>query len=369
MQLREVDFKAVGKEVVREFSDDDVTGMAAQAAYQIIFSLPPLLIFFAALSGLVARYTGVDVFGQLLSLAEEGLPASVFDTVEIILGGIQEQSSAGLLSFGFLLAIWSASGALNTMISLFNRAYDVDDTRGFVKKRLLAIGLTIGLAVLVIGAFVLFVFGQRIGLWIAEFAGLGEAFTLVWNIIRWPAIVIFMMLALAILYWAGPAIEQTFRWISPGAVFATLLWLLATFGFSLYLRFSNPGSAYGILGGLVVLLFFLYLSSIVLLLGCEVNAVIDKRYDPKVIRDKAAHLERQEDPETARVRARELAQREGTSPEEVGLPSGPAQEEPRMPAPSRGAVVAVVVLLASLFVAAILGAFSRLLGRRPLGRA
>jgi len=369
MQLREVDYKAVGKEVVHEFSDDDVTGMAAQAAYQIVFSLPPLLIFFAALSGLVARYTGVDVFAQLLSLAQEGLPASVYDTVEIILGGIQDQSSAGLLSFGFVLAIWSASGALNTMISLFNRAYDVADSRGFVKKRLLSIGLTIGLAVLVIGAFVLFVFGQRIGLWIANSAGLGNTFTLVWNIVRWPAIVIFMMLALAILYWAGPAIQQTFRWISPGAIFATLLWLVATFGFSLYLNFSDPGSAYGILGGLVVLLLFLYVSSIVLLLGCEVNAVIDKRYDPKVIRDKAAHPERQEDPEMAQRRARELAQREGKSPAEVGLSGDPAREEPRMPAPSRGAVVAVVISLASLFVAAILGAFSRMFSRRPLGRA
>ncbi|MDI3341207.1 MAG: YihY/virulence factor BrkB family protein [Sphaerobacter sp.] len=369
MRIGQVDVALVGKELFHEVRDDNVTGMAAQAAYQLIFALPPLLIFFAALSALVDRYTGVDVFGQALGLAEQALPASVYQTVEIILGGVQEQGTTGLLSLGFILALWSASGAVNTMIALFNRAYDVTDTRSFITKRLLSIGLTIGLAVLVIGAFVLAVFGQRLGVWIAELAGLGSEFTVVWDIARWPAVVIFVMLALAIFYWAGPDVDTSIRWLSPGAVVATILWLLATFGFSLYLRVSDPGSAYGVLGTLVVLLFFLYVSSVILLLGCELNAVIDKHYDPALIRQKAAEPERHEDADQARARAAAFAQREGKAPEEVGLTAGGTATADRHPAPSRAAVAAVVVSLASLFVAAVLGAFSRLLDRRQRGPA
>ncbi len=168
-------------------------------------------------------------------------------------------------------------------------------------------------------AFVLFVFGEQLGQWLAELAGYGATFAAVWDVARWPVLVGFVVLALAVLYWAGPAIAHSFRWITPGAVVATLLWLAATWGFSLYLRFADPGSAYGALGALVVLLFFLYVSSIVLLVGAELNAVVDKRYDPEVVRAKAVHPERQTDDEAARRRAEELARREGRSRAEVGL--------------------------------------------------
>lgn len=307
MRIGQVDVKVVAKDMVTEFKEDDVTGMAAQSAYQLIFALPPMLIFFAALSGLVAQYTGVDVFARLMTLAEEALPEPVVQTLDIVLQGITSEASAGLLSFGFILAIWSASSALSTMIKLFNRAYGVEDDRSFFKQKGISLALTIGMAVSVIAAFVLFVFGERLGRWIASIAGLSGAFELIWNIGRWPVIIILIMLALAVLYWAGPAIDNSFRWISPGAVLAMALWLIATFGFSLYLRFSNPGSAYGALGTLVVLLFFLYVSSLILLLGAELNAILETRYNPSVIEDKESPPERQGGPGRVRQRARELA--------------------------------------------------------------
>jgi membrane protein len=126
---------------------------------------------------------------------------------------------------------------------------------------------------------VLFVFGRQIGVWIADKIGLGSLFSSLWNIGRWPVAVILVMLFLSLLFYLGPNIDQDWRWVSPGSIFATLLWVITVFGFKFYLAVSNPGSAYGIFGALVVLLFFLYVTGLIFLLGSELNAVILKRSD------------------------------------------------------------------------------------------
>lgn len=384
MRIGHVDVKQAARDLFQAFKDDEVTGMGAQSAYGWIFALPPMLIFFTALSGAVNRYTGVDVFGQVLTLAQRGLPAPVYQTVSLVIDGVRNRGTSGFLSFGFVVALWSASNALDSVIQGANRAYNVVEHRSYVRRRGLEILLTAGLSLLVIGAFVLFVFGRRLGLEIAEAVGLGSTFTAVWNIVRWPAVVILIMVALAILYWVGPAIKLKFNWVSPGAVLATVLWLVATFGFSIYLGFSNPGSAYGVLGTLVVLLFYLYVMGIILLVGAELNAVLDLNYAPEVIREKVAYPERQTDPVAAQQRALALAAREGLSPAEVGvtpeavsrvaeqvLSSEPAPAPPEEPAPKvgRGALVAVLVSMGSLFVAALFGALDRVVRGRGPGRA
>ena len=111
---------------------------------------------------------------------------------------------------------------------------------------------------------------------------------------------------LAILYYAGPNVKQSFRWISPGSVGATILWLIAVFGFRVYLLFTNPGSAYGVFGGVIVLLFFLYVSGIIFVIGAELNAMLQKRYDEETVRDRAQHPEKLEDEED-RLEARQQA--------------------------------------------------------------
>ena len=108
-----------------------------------------------------------------------------------------------------------------------------------------------------------------------------------WNLARWPLAIASIVFILAVLYYAGPNIEQSFRWISPGSVLATALWLIATGGFGIYLQFSNPGSAYGVLGSVLVLMFYLYVTGIIFLLGAELNALIGRRYDPETVEDLA----------------------------------------------------------------------------------
>lgn len=322
MRIGQVDVFPVVKETGKEFMRDKVTMLAGDSAFRLILSLPPLVIFFAALSSVIDRYTGMDVFSWVESqLQSAPIPGEAEDMLMMILDTAQEQGNPGLLSIGIVLALWSASSAVSTLMQSFNIAYKTEESRGFVLQKLVAIGLTIGLSLLVIGSFILFVFGRRIGEAVANAAGLGEAFQLAWNIARWPLLIFMFMIALAILYWAGPSLKQSFRWLSPGAVVATIVWLIAVWAFSLYLQFADPGSAYGALGTMIVLLVFLYMSSIVVIAGAELNAVIDRHYDPVVVESKATHPDEQLDPLTSQERAREMAQRESRPAEDFGATS------------------------------------------------
>ncbi len=317
--FQKLPLKELGKRTFSEFKDDEVTEMAAGVAYHAIFAIPPMIIFVVTLAALVGQITSVDVAGMLRDSINESAPA---DTRELLTGLVDSaiaDVSGGVASFGVILsaliALWSGSNGISTIIRAFNRAYDVDEDRSFIKKKAVSIGLTVLMGVLVILAFVLFVFGQQIGSWSAEQLGLGSIFELVWNILRWPLAVSFIVFLLAVLYYLGPNIDQSFHWISPGSVVATLLWVAVVFGFKIYVTYSNPGSAYGAVGGVVVLLFFLYLTAIVFLVGAEVNAVLQRRYDEKTIRDLQENPDKVIDNEERAFNAknaRDLDRREGT---------------------------------------------------------
>ena len=270
------------KDAFSGFQRDDGTGLSAEAAYRLVFALPALTIFFASVSSITAEYTGVDAFQTLLDRAQEGLPGEVFGTLELVFDSVDQQSGVGVLSIGLLLALWSGSNAMGAIVKAINKAHGLEDKRGFVTQRGIALALTLGLSLLMISSFVLLVFGQGIGSELASQLGMGDAFTLVWNIARWPVLLILFMGALAILYRFGPAEPVDRQALLPGVVAATILWLVASYAFSIYLSFADPGSAYGVLGGILVLLLFLYLSSIVIVLGGEINAAIMRKLDGSI---------------------------------------------------------------------------------------
>ena len=309
-QARRNRAKAFAKRFIAEFRDDDVTGLASEIAYNVIFAIPPLIILTITIASLINQFTDVPIVENLRTIVQEQAPGEAQDVLNLLIDNAVAQMSGGLASFGAiftaLLAVWSGSNAVNSLVKSFNRAYDVKEQRGMIRLRLTTLGLTLLMAVLVNLAFVLFVFGGSIGEWVANLVGLGSLFTTIWNIARWPLGVIFFMFVLAILYYAGPNVKQSFRWISPGSIVATILWLIAVFGFRVYLQFSNPGSAYGVFGGVIVLLFFLYVSGIIFVIGAELNAMLQKRYDEETVRDRAQHPEKLEDEED-RLEARQQA--------------------------------------------------------------
>jgi membrane protein len=310
--------KEIAKETVREFSDDDVPGMAAEIAYHAVFAIPPFIVFLVAIAAVINNFTAIPVADNLIGIIEDRAPAEMQEMLVTLVQNAVDQvggaASLGLLSAA-AIALWSGSNGVATLMKGFNRAYDVQEERSFIRKKLVAIGLTALMSVLIIAAFGLFVFGEQIGTFIANQVGLGDAFITTWQILRWPMAIIFIMFLLAVLYFLGPNVEQSFRWISPGSVVATLLWIAIALGFNIYLSFADPGSAYGALGSVVVLLFFLYLTGMAFMIGAEVNAVIGKRYDPETVEDLAKHPEKIEDGEhaaAAQQRARNLDQREGS---------------------------------------------------------
>jgi membrane protein len=183
---------------------------------------------------------------------------------------------AGLLSFGILAALWTASSALTAIMESLNRAYDVDEGRPLWKVRGIAILLTIELSVFIVGALVLLTFGPQIGGWIADLVGLGWVFELTWNILRWPVIVGFMVLAMALLYYVAPDVEQWWQWITPGSACAVIGWLLASLGFAFYVNnFGSYNTTYGSIGAVIVLLTWMSVSGLFILIGGEINAEIE----------------------------------------------------------------------------------------------
>ncbi len=292
-QKPKVDYKEVGRATIKEFSQDDCTGLAAESAYHILFSIFPLAIFGASMSAIINSIFGLDLFGRIMSALTSRLPTDAATALSGPLAKVLSNQSGGLLSFGIVTALWSGSAAVSTFIKALNRAYDVEETRPFWRRKGTEILLTLFVGVVAAAAFIFIVFGGKLGDVIAKHIGAGHVFTLFWNIIRWPLILAFISLALAVLYWVGPNIKQKFQWISPGAILATVAWVVAIGVFGLYVsHFGSYNKTYGALGGIIVLLLVFYISSLVIMLGGQLNSELAKRYDPATIEDIAAHPEK-----------------------------------------------------------------------------
>jgi membrane protein len=265
--------KELARRVVHEVQKDECLGRAAQLAYYFLFALFPFLLFLTTLLG----YLPVpDLLDRLLETLGQMLPGEAFRLVQDNIRQLVSGQRGGLLSFGILAALWTSSGALTAIIDSLNRAYDVEEGRPFWKVRLTAIGLTVGLSVFVVVALVLLTFGPQIGGWVADLVGLGRAFELTWNILRWPAIVGLLVVATALVYYFAPDVEQEWKWITPGSVCAVLGWLLASLGFAFYVnRFGSYNATYGSIGAVIVLLTWMYVTGLFVLIGGEINAEIE----------------------------------------------------------------------------------------------
>jgi membrane protein len=270
--------KDLAKRILGKISDDDIPTLSAAFAYHWTFSLPPLILLTVLLAALLNTVTSVPVVENLRDLINDHAPSDTRQMLTRIVDKAVEQVSGNVASLGVVLAaviaLWSASNAVNILIIGFNRAYGVIEERPMLRRKALSFGLTLLLVLFINVAFALLVFGKQIGEWIADWVGLGRVFDIVWAISRWPAAILGIMLVLAVLYWAAPNVEQSFRWITVGSAVATLLWLVVVAGFGIYLNYSNPGSAYGVVGSVIVLLFFLNLTGMVFFLGAEINAIL-----------------------------------------------------------------------------------------------
>ncbi len=262
------------KAAVQDFQRDDALGLAAQLAFFLILALFPFILVLVSLLGI---FGSEGLAAVVLDYFRRVTPEEVYALIETytkdIISGREKRP--GLLSFGILFTIWTASGAFAALINALNRAYDVQETRPFWKVRGIAILMTLGLSVLILLGVLLMVFGPAIGETITHIFGLDEVFMMVWNIARWPVAFLFLVLTVALIYYFAPDIDQPFRWITPGGLIGVVLWVLASAAFSFYVNnFGSYNRTYGSIGVVIVLLLYLYISSLTILFGAELNATL-----------------------------------------------------------------------------------------------
>ena len=279
MRLGRIHVVAVGQAWATRVLRDDVFGLAAELAYYFFLALFPFFIFLAALGGFVATLLDVrDPTQRIVDLLGSTMPPDATRLVRSQIEHVMGTRSPGLLSLGILGAIWIATGGASAIMKAMNRAYAVPETRPFWKRYLLAFGLMLLTSSVLVGAFVLLVAGEVFGRQIAAAAGLEGAFQIAVDVARWPAAVTLLLLGSALLYWAAPNLDLGLRWLTPGAVLFAAGWLAATHLFTHYVAiFGSYNATYGTLGGVAVLLVWLYLSGFLLLAGAELNAIIDEQ--------------------------------------------------------------------------------------------
>ncbi|NIE74281.1 YihY/virulence factor BrkB family protein [Pantoea sp. Ap-967] len=270
--LRGLPMHRVLVRTVKEFLDDEMSTYASALAYQMLFSLFPFILFLIALIGFLHL---PDFFSWLRLQTELVLPPQALEQVNPVIDQLQ-QSKGGLLSVGIVIALWTASAGVRLMMSAMNAAYDVPEGRPVWKRIPLSIFYTIGIAGMLLAAAALMVLGPQVMEWIAAQVGMQEVIVTVWTILRWPAIVILLMVAVALMYYVMPDVKQKFRFITPGSVLAVVVWIIASLGFAYYVKtFADYNAMYGSIGAIIVLLLYFYISAAVLLLGAEMNAVIE----------------------------------------------------------------------------------------------
>ena len=275
-KLGGLDSRSLAKRVWHEIQKDDVFGRAAQLSYYFLLSLFPLLIFLTSVIGLViGKESSIrqNLFGYLSHV----MPPTAFKLIESTMQEVAAASSGSKISFGILAALWAASNGMGAITEALNVAYDVKESRPWWKQRLTAIGLTTALSVVIITALVLVLSGGRIAATFAATYGLASAFTSTWKILQWPIALATMLFAFAMIYYFAPDVrDQKWVWITPGAVLGVVLWLLVSFGFRLYLNyFDSYSKTYGSLGAVIVLMLWLFFTGAAVLIGGELNAVIE----------------------------------------------------------------------------------------------
>ena len=261
----------------KEVSEDHVMAFAGNLTYKALFAIFPFFTFLLSLLGL---FNATDLVNTMLDKASGVLPPGAFDFIEEQLLSItrsQAESAFTLAAIiSILLALWGVSGAFRSVMEAMNVMYEVDEDRPAWKKYGISIFISLAVIVLMLTALGIVVFGSTVGGGLAEVVGLGSVFQTLWSIIQWPILALVVLFAFAVVYYFGPAAKQTWRWISPGSILAFVFWLVFSLLFSFYVgNFGSYNETYGSLAGVILLMLYIYYSAVIMLLGAEMNQVIE----------------------------------------------------------------------------------------------
>jgi membrane protein len=261
----------------KEVGEDHVAAFAGNLTYKALFALFP---FFTLVLSLLGLFNATSLVNDMVDYLSGVLSKPAVTLIEQQLVPLTKSQAGSAFTFGAIisiaLALWGVSGAFRSIMEAMNVMYEVEEDRPAWKMYGISIFISLAVVVLMLSAFGIVIFGGSVGGGLAEFIGLKGAFTTVWKIIQWPIVACIVLFTFAIIYFFAPAAKQKFRWISPGAFLAFAFWLLFSLLFSFYVGASGSFSAtYGSLAGVIILMLYIYYTSFIMLLGAEMNQVIE----------------------------------------------------------------------------------------------
>ena len=259
------------KKTLKETLEDNVLGIASEVAYNFFFSLFPLLLFLAPMLSLLGDKR--QIVSDLLARFSEFMPAEAFTLFSKVVNDIVfAQNAPGLISIGFLLAVWSGSNIFTTFMGALDTAYDVSDPRSWWQKRLIAIGVMFGWALIITLVTAVLLAGDSIVNFLRDRLAMGSAALTLWSWLQFPLAIALLIAFLFLMYWALPYVKQDKKQILVGSFCAAVLFVLATLLFRLYVQHFPPNKTYGTIGAVMVLLTWMYVISVVILAGGELNS-------------------------------------------------------------------------------------------------
>ena len=269
----------VFKRAAKEFLADDCMGLAQQVAFSALLAFLPTVILLIGLLGLF----GTGAFDSLEKFVGSVAPHGVVDMIDLAKKDAAQNKSGSAIAFvgGIFLALWAATGAMGAVVKAVNRAYERLETRPFWKVRLISLVLVFATGLVLAGTFLLIIFGGDLGDAIARRTPLDGGFKIFWNIARWPLAFVAVLLFFALVYFLAPDKNQrSWKWVSPGSLVGSVIWLVLSGLFALYTSFSSSyDRTYGSLAGGIVLLLWLNYSAWAILFGAELNAELDRQAD------------------------------------------------------------------------------------------
>lgn len=268
-------WKLVGRRALHSFGEDKCTDLAAGLTYYAVLSIFPALIALVSLLGVFGQ--GEQTTQQFIGIAQQvGAPESATSFLETFISEQQKTAGAGLgLVVGLLGALWSASNYVNAFSRTMNSIYEVKEGRPFYVVRPLMVGLTAVVLLGVVAIALSFVLTGPVAEAVLGRVGLGDTAITVWNWAKWPVAALVVILLIRLLFWATPNVKLPNRLLTPGAVLAFVVWVLATAAFGLYIAFAgNYDATYGAMAGVIIFLLWLWLTNTVILLGAEVDAAV-----------------------------------------------------------------------------------------------
>jgi membrane protein len=266
----------VFKKAGRSFIADDCIGLAQQIAFSALLAFLPTVILVIGLLGLF----GPGPFNSLEHFVGSVAPKSVIDIIDLAEKDAAHNKSGSALAtaLAIVLAFWASTGAMSAVVKAVNRAYEYVETRPIWKVRLISLVLVLATGIVLVGTFLLIIFGGNLGDAIARRTPLGANFRVFWNIARWPVAFIAVLLFFELIYYLAPNERRSWRWLTPGAVVGSLAWLALSGLFALYTNYSSSyNRTYGSLAGGIILVLWLYYSAWAILFGAELNSQLDRR--------------------------------------------------------------------------------------------